>query len=364
MERSKRNKRSSSGNSSSSRSRSNGRKRFALPVAALLCALSLPPLLAGCDKAEQEQPGTEGGVPVAFGAVAVPVETRAGEITTANITSMGVYASYTGQGNFNDGSSPLNYMFNQKITRTGSASPWTYTPVKYWPKQAGDKITFFAYAPHSDNMKAGAFDGPGKTNTGELSFYYVTPTDAAEQVDLLIATSVNTTKPGSGGTVGFTFRHLMAKLTFQILSSEDITVQGIAIDKITTASYFYIGAGGFTWDSSEMDNSILPFAATMDMSITAGVKTDAATFFLFDNNTKKEDPQYGKNSSVTLYYRGTDNLNQQKTVLLPRGWGEGEAVNFILKLDQVKLDVSATTGGGMTWGGSGTGEEIFDSSAL
>lgn len=359
-----RNKRSKSSGNKSSRSRSNGRKRFALPVAALLCVLSLPPLLAGCDKAEQEQPGTEGGVPLAFGAVAVPVETRAGEITTANITSMGVYASYTGQGNFNNSSSPLNYMFNQKITRTGNASPWTYTPVKYWPKQAGDKITFFAYAPHTDYMKAGAFDGPGKTNTGDLGFYYVTPSDAKDQVDLLMATSVNTTKLGSGGTVGFTFRHLMAKLTFQILSSEDITVQSIAIDMVTTAREFYLGATGFTWDSAETDTDILPFTATVNKSVATNVKTDAATFFLFNTDTKTEDPQYGFDSSVTLSYKGTDNLNQQKTVLLPRGWGEGEAVNFILKLDKVKLDVSVTSGGDMTWGGSGTEEEINDSTPI
>lgn len=355
MERNKRSKRSSS--------ESNGRKRFTVPVAALLCVLSLPPLLAGCDKAEQEQPGTGGGVPVAFGATAVPVETRAGEITTANITSMGVYASYTGQGNFNDSSSPLNYMVNQKITRTNGSSPWTYTPVKYWPKKAGDKITFFAYAPHTDAMKAGAFDVPGKTDKGELYFHYATPSDADGQVDLLVATSVNTTKPGSGGTVGFTFRHLMAKVTFQILSSENITVQGIAIDKVTTTRDFYLGATGLTWDSAETDADILPFIATMDKSITAGTKTDAATFFLFNTNTKTEDPQYGKDSSVTLYYRGTDNLNQNKTVLLPRGWGEGEAVNFILKLDKVKLDVSVTSGG-MTWGGSGTEEEINDSTPI
>lgn len=349
MERNKRSK--SSGN------KRNGRKRFTVSVAALLCLLSLPPLLAGCDKAEQEQPGTEGGVPVAFGATAVPVETRAGEITTANITSMGVYASYTGQGNFNNSSSPLNYMFNQKVTRTNSASPWTYTPVKYWPKKTGDKITFFAYAPHSDNMKAGAFDGPGKTNTGELGFYYVTPSDAKDQVDLLLATAINTTKPGSGGTVGFTFRHLMAKLTFQILSSEDITVQSIAIDKVTTAREFYLGAAGFTWDSAETDDDLLPFTATVNKSVAASVKTDAATFFLFNTDTKTEDPQYGKNSSVTLYYRGTDNLNQQKTVLLPRGWGEGEAVNFILKLDKIKLTVSATGTGGSGMGWTDGGED-------
>lgn len=332
----------------------------------LLSVLSLPSLLTGCDGAEQEPPAVESGMPVTFGATTLPVrvQTRTGEITTDNITSMGVFASYTGQDDFSDHystGSPLNYMYNQEITRANGSSPWTYSPMKYWPNKAEDKITFFAYAPHSNTIKAGALKIPNKTNKGDLFFYYVTPQKAEDQVDLLIATAVNTTKIG---TVGLTFRHLTAKVTFQVLSSEDIKVSTIAVDETTTARDFYLGSYGFTWDSAETDRDILPFIAEVNKNALAGNLTDAATFFLLNINTKKEDPVYGFDTSVTLTYAGADNVTQSKTVLLPRGWDAGEAVNFILKLDKVKLDVSATAGGGMTWGGSGTEEEISDSSPI
>lgn len=330
----------------------------------LLSVLSLPPLLTACDGTEQEPPGEESGVPVAFGATALPirVQTRTGEITTANITSMGVFASYTGQGNFDDHystGSTLNYMYNQKITRANSSSPWTYSPMKYWPNKAGDKITFFAYAPHTDNIKTGALEVPGKTDKGKLYFYYVTPLKAEEQVDLLVATAVNTTKTG---TVGLTFQHLTAKLTFQVLSSEDIKVTTIVINAATTARDFYLGSSGFTWDSAEADYDT-PHTATVNKNALAGNLTDAATFFMLNTTTKNEDP-HGLDTSVTLTYAGADNVPQSKTVLLPRGWNAGEAVNFILKLDKLKLDVSATDGGGMTWGGSGTEEEINDTTPI
>jgi len=54
-------------------------------------------------------------------------------------------------------------MFNQKVTGIGTGNEtsnatdkttswsggWEYKPLKYWPNEATDKVSFFAYAPHS-----------------------------------------------------------------------------------------------------------------------------------------------------------------------------------------------------------------------
>ena len=56
---------------------------------------------------------------------------RAAETTASSLSSMGVYAYYTGSSNLSTSDKP-NFMCNQKVERTNSASPWTYSPVKYW----------------------------------------------------------------------------------------------------------------------------------------------------------------------------------------------------------------------------------------
>lgn len=343
------------------------RRRLQLPVlaAALLAALSLPPLLAGCDGAVPEPPAADSGVPVAFDVTALPAhaQTRAGEITTANITSMGVFAAYTEQGNFNDSNSPLNYMYNQRISRTNGTSPWTYAPVKYWPNKAGEKISFFAYAPHTDNLPAGCLTLPASSHAGELSFVYAPPTDASQQADLLVAATPDLTK--AGGTVGLTFGHITAKITFRVLSSEDITVNSVKIGDATTSATFYLGAAGFRWGTPTKASGIT-YTATPGKSVATDTPTDVATFFMLPNDTKTEEPVTGNDTKVTLEYTptGAGSTPQSKTATLPRGWQEGEAVNFALKLDRVKLTVTVVDEGGMTWGGSNTEEEIEDSTAF
>ena len=49
-----------------------------------------------------------------------------------------------------------NFMCNQQVTyeppKPGeSTGTWNYTPLKYWPAQRNDKISFFAYAPYGIN---------------------------------------------------------------------------------------------------------------------------------------------------------------------------------------------------------------------
>lgn len=339
------------------------RRRLQLPVlaAALLAALSLPPLLAGCDGAVPEPPAADSGVPVAFDVTALPAhaQTRAGEITTANITSMGVFAAYTEQGNFNDSNSPLNYMVNQRIYRTNSTSPWTYAPVKYWPNKAEEKISFFAYAPHKDNMTYRTFTMPAASSSGKLAFQYGPPLDASQQTNLLVATAQNLTKTAS---VGLTFQHVTAKITFQVLSSENITVNSVVISDVITSKRFYLGTAGLTWGTGIVDGSTV-FTATPNRSVTANAQTSVATFFMVPNDTKNESTATGRDTKVTLNYTPTGGAQQSKSVLLPRGWQAGQAVNYILKMDKAKLEVTVTADG-MTWGGSGTEEEINDSTSF
>ena len=58
----------------------------------------------------------------------------------------GVYAYYTDDTDFNSSTSTPNFMKNTQV-KSADGTTWTYSPVKYWPNESTDKLSFFAYAP-------------------------------------------------------------------------------------------------------------------------------------------------------------------------------------------------------------------------
>lgn len=327
------------------------RKRSKLPVLAViflgtLAALSLPPLVAGCDWAEQELPGTKSGVPVAFGATALPMhtQTRADGGATFDYWDMYVTACYTGQNNFDTGFSEVpNFMRDQWIWRSSATAPWTYSPVKYWPGAVGDKISFFAYAPASGDY---AFDlDIGGFSYGEIRLgVEILASYAEDMVDIQAATALNVTRTEA---VRLKFEHLTAKVSFQVLSSEEISVQNVTLSDIANSRDFYLGVSGVREDRTIYD-FIESYTGHVNGSgnVPANTLTDITTFYLFSYDLMDHDMY------ATLSYREVGaSSNIEKTVKIPIGWKRGEAVNFILKLDKIKLDI-ITSPGGMTWGGS------------
>lgn len=92
-----------------------------------------------------------GDLPISF---APAVATKATSPLPAS-TSFGVFAFYqsgtigVAPGAWGDGSSwSPNFMYNQKVDFNGSSC--TYAPVKYWPNNEENTITFWAYYPYND----------------------------------------------------------------------------------------------------------------------------------------------------------------------------------------------------------------------
>ena len=115
----------------------NGMKFFPVIALSLLFA-------AGCAPEGDEVESLP--VPLTF-STSVSAQTRAEEITTDNLTAVGIFASLT-QGGFNAITATPNFMYNQKLEKSGGA--WTYSPMKYWPGNKKDCVSFFAYAPYVD----------------------------------------------------------------------------------------------------------------------------------------------------------------------------------------------------------------------
>lgn len=171
----------------------------------------------------------------------------------------GVFAYYTGADNFDNAANTTpNFMYNQQVTSTsGSATEkdandfvgwdgeWTYTPVKYWPNNLNDKVSFFAYAPYSEGGNGTNFTLPAFGTTGAPTLTFNVGTDVEEHEDLLYTSPVmdkskNSNDPINIDTkVSFAFKHALSRIGFQaevMVDKVNGDATGAADDDNTTTS--------------------------------------------------------------------------------------------------------------------------------
>ena len=189
------------------------------------------------------------------------------DLKTRNV-GFGVYAYYTGQETWHEykNSHPRfapNFMNNTHVTYNSSTTSWTYAPLKYWPNNTGDKVSFFAYAPYSySNSNIAA-----PTN-GVIPF--TVANTVTDQTDLTAATEpqLNLTKNSDGdldGTVDFTFKHVLSRIEFTLQAAADRLDAGGTINTGTTITLtkIVIGEADHTTSTDDYDK----FYITADYSI-------------------------------------------------------------------------------------------------
>lgn len=302
-----------------------------------LCTLLLLLATASCgggDDLLPQPPGDDGSpLPVGFSAsVVAPADTRAsGELTTANITSMGVFAYYTGQSNWSTTNIP-NFMWDEYVGRTNSSSPWTYDPVKYWPNTAGDKITFFAYAPHTDDVR-GLSVNTTATDTGYPELYY--EFDSSDPIDLLAAAALKD-RTKSASSQAFAMKHVMTRVLVNVKCPDAIKVTYIGLTDLP-ANY-----GTLTWNDSgnpvwkDLGGS-LSASCNTPTDVSADVTKQVAEFFL-----PPATPTAGS-LDITFSLNGS---TETKNVDIPSSpaWTPGQAVAYTLNIEvgsEVTLTVKA-----------------------
>lgn len=161
----------------------------------------------------------------------VPLQTKA-DVSESDLKAdgngWGVYAYYTNDNDYTKPGDAEGVIFNKRrVWWDGSA--WQYYvdadhKKEYWPMDADEKVTFFAFAPWSlyqENVTVDSETGPYVT--------YIASTDLTQQQDLLWGTNTSglphrnvnlatfqnpSTNPN--GTVDFHFRHAPAKVHFTI----------------------------------------------------------------------------------------------------------------------------------------------------
>ena len=141
-----------------------------------------------------------------------------------------------------------DFMYNQKVenktwdeTSKQFTDAWTYEPLKYWPNNTGDKVSFFAYAPYDAGTNS---NFTFNEDAGLPTLNFTVNTDVKRQQDLLWADpQMNLTKATDhasiNGTVNFEFHHALAKIGFQVqtmidkVNADDVNSSGNEADNET-----------------------------------------------------------------------------------------------------------------------------------
>lgn len=211
----------------------------------ILTMATLALLMAGCSQNEVTEINPDASRAMEFDAY-TGVHTRV-ETTDASMKEdpaddnkyggFGIMAYYTGTNSWADGNTSTttapNFMHNQLVKWNTTTSKWTYEPLKYWPNNTADKISFFAYAPYEADWENGTktgitLAGPTEAGTPAVTFVLNKKNDLKKMVDLVVANAKDQSYASTNGTgngkVKFAFDHTLCRLGFQVkLGNGDFT---------------------------------------------------------------------------------------------------------------------------------------------
>ncbi len=163
--------------------------------------------------------------------------------------SIGVYAYYHDNTTWSAAAVP-NFMWNQQATCLEKGGNFSYSPLKYWPNESDDKLSFIAYFPYTA-------ESPGHTDTPEYpdnatglrtlfsnsdaglpTFRFTVKESADDQVDFLVSellpdlpNGTSAVTPGNPAgrdeltvtdRVRFLFHHMTSKVEFRIVAATEV----------------------------------------------------------------------------------------------------------------------------------------------
>lgn len=304
--------------------------------------LAVPLLLGACSAEESGADFQQGNIPVGFSGD-VPATRAVKEYgSAADLTDIGVFASFT-NGEFDATTATPNFMYNLQVTQSGGT--WTYSPVKYWPDNDTDKLSFFAYAPYVDEATSGGSNPSfsGKTKSGYPTLTYTVPTAEAGQIDLLASLPLmNQTYKGTGGEIKFAMKHSLCKVSFNVQSEVEIKVTALSIDNAPSTATLTYEDGGFSWDNYTGTQTYTATLASGGTTVAANANAQKlATFFLLPNKATAT-------FSITYTQTGNNVVIKKENITFPSAsaWGQGDGVNYQLN---VKKDGTVTATVGQEW---------------
>ncbi len=194
------------------------------------------------------------GVTKADGSFVAPDQTSLPDSSSFGVFAFlqeGVVYSYTGiWADLDTKAWKPEFMFNEEVTFDGT--DYSYSPIRYWPYNEENTISFWAYYPYgawsADNSSALKFYAADGTTAysnactdGLPIVEYTVDTDPDNQVDLLFDSFTMKDKTYGNcaptrGVVDLNFRHALALVEFRIVEGT-----GADVDNFTVSDLYWKG---------------------------------------------------------------------------------------------------------------------------
>lgn len=306
-------------------------------------------LLASCSKEGNSGSDLPSGsdVPIGFSSsVSSLPEVRGTGTVVTSIDKMYVFVSYTSASDWQTGCLP-NFMYKQLMTKESSTGNWIYTPVKYWPNNDNDKLSFFAFAP--TDLTGVIFSA---SNVAGPKVTYTVPLKEEEGQDLLLGAVIN--KKKSDGTVRFEMNHALSQIKFVVKSGDAGTtkiVKGLTVHASGTGTASFTADGKVSW---AIDTAGTPSSFVAEKSFTGGItvpvpddmnsKTDViAAFFLLPVG---DASPFTVSLTYTLQKAGESSaIELTATSYFPASpqWLPGSHIAYTLTLVDDRLEIEKIT---------------------
>lgn len=123
------------------------------------------------------------------------------------------------------GTPTQEYMVNQQVLFDGNDG-WDYAPIKYWPADDNDKLSFIAYSPYCAEY--------AKT-TDDTGTQYTVSYDLTANQDIMTASVAAKTYAESKGLASLQFDHKLTKISFKLVKGKTFP-PGATVSNLTVAN--------------------------------------------------------------------------------------------------------------------------------
>ena len=226
---------------------------------------------------------------------------------------------------------------NQKMLKSNG-----WITDKYWPGNQ-KKLTFFAYAPHSDNLSTYL---TVNTTTGAPTLSYTVPATVSEQKDLLVTKHSDThpTQDIQGDknqVVNMAFYHALTAVQFKIGGTmAPCTIKTITVEGVNSNGTYNFSDDSWTGQSTTATYTISPnYVVNNSGKNNIFTNTSDMLMLLMPQTLPAE-------AKITI----TINDGQERTLTLPingQVWQAGHSVTYTLSTasedDTYQISVSVTS---------------------
>ena len=239
-----------------------------------------------------------------------------------------------------------NFMWNQQATCLEKGDNFSYSPLKYWPNESDDKLSFMAYFPYTDTAadpesaesptKTGLTPLMANSDTGLPSFRFTVKESADDQVDFLLSELLPDLPNGTGAVspgnpddrstltvtdrVRFLFHHMTSKVEFRIVAATEVRkdIAHFLLKSFSVSNLYKDGKLTPTYSTGETNYAWSEQSAKHGTSPAYSFPLKTMTGYLMMPQTLSNDVKLSISYDVTFKSDGTTYTYDNEGRLVPQ----------------------------------------------